>query len=736
MYYRRVRQGHFEDPVVITATGCDPGFATVNSDGKLVVVRAEYVWTYNREKETRRYKIESAPRMIAYMGTSYLIACFNSPGSSSSTRLYNEDTHSTFCRCGDGDRVKQILVQWNSVLLILDDNTVTRLTETDMNEKIQQLVKNEQFDVARTIAQSRRMPAKVTSEIDRQHGDSYCDKGQFREAIEKYVATIGFLEPSYVITRFIDPQKAEHLVTYLEALDSKGMSTPQHTTLRFNCYTKLSKGVRRIEGGRESPTSGHDKLMRLCEECVEDGRAGRPPKFDIRTAVQVLVRADYKEQALRIANAHRLHTEYTQMLAAAGDYAQILDYLRGVETSIATKILQTYGNDMMAAFGESERTTFRDFLISACTEGLHARPGSDERLPLNPDHIMRVFLNFPQAHYGLLAAYIDFLSDRDQLDRVSQDVWNTVIELACALGDEEKVHKYFALAAGRFDSEQLLLLFSAEKCHYGLILIYEHLGYFQEILKISNGEEIIQVCLKHGSKDRDLWRRGLVKLASAKDYKNLRALVEEIADKDALPLLAVIQILRVYNAVTFGMIKPLALKVFQSEQAEIDQLSLAYGEIEADVCKKEDLCEDLTHKHFIAKATKCNACDKGIDLPAKHFFCGHSFHMRCLGDDLKKCPTCKERQEETVKKKVESYKHARGLLKVDPTSKYRFKFLEHMDVQDFGDEGHGADPFTRMTEALAGDLLNPDEDKAKQHEAKDLLAEYSQSYMDPKARNT
>ena len=31
-----------------------------------------------------------------------------------------------------------------------------------------------------------------------------------------------------------------------------------------------------------------------------------------------------------------------------------------------------------------------------------------------------------------------------------------------------------------------------------------------------------------------------------------------------------------------------------------------------------------------------------IDRPSKHFLCGHSFHVGCLGDEQNICPICKE----------------------------------------------------------------------------------------------
>lgn len=69
--------------------------------------------------------------------------------------------------------------------------------------------------------------------------DIFHRKGEFDRAISQYIKTIGRLEPSYVIRKFLDAQRIHNLTLYLQALHEKGLANPDHTTLLFNCYTKL-----------------------------------------------------------------------------------------------------------------------------------------------------------------------------------------------------------------------------------------------------------------------------------------------------------------------------------------------------------------------------------------------------------------------------------------------------------------------------------------------------------------
>lgn len=54
-----------------------------------------------------------------------------------------------------------------------------------------------------------------------------------------YASTIGKLEPSYVIRKFLDAQRIHNLTAYLQALHRQSLANADHTTLLLNCYTKL-----------------------------------------------------------------------------------------------------------------------------------------------------------------------------------------------------------------------------------------------------------------------------------------------------------------------------------------------------------------------------------------------------------------------------------------------------------------------------------------------------------------
>lgn len=61
----------------------------------------------------------------------------------------------------------------------------------------------------------------AVAEIQRRYGDHLYAKHDYDGAVAQYAATIGCLEPSYVIRKFLDAQRIHNLTAYLEALHAR-----------------------------------------------------------------------------------------------------------------------------------------------------------------------------------------------------------------------------------------------------------------------------------------------------------------------------------------------------------------------------------------------------------------------------------------------------------------------------------------------------------------------------------
>lgn len=50
--------------------------------------------------------------------------------------------------------------------------------------------------------------------------------------------------------------------------------------------------------------------------------------------------------------------------------------------------------------------------------------------------------------------------------------------------------------------------------------------------------------------------------------------------------------------------------------------------------------QELQTSARVFQSNKCTSCSANLDLPAVHFLCMHSFHLRCMGDSESECPVC------------------------------------------------------------------------------------------------
>jgi hypothetical protein len=76
---------------------------------------------------------------------------------------------------------------------------------------------------------SSQADAAAVAEIQRRYGDHLYAKHDYDAAMAQYIATVGFLEPSYVIRKFLDAQRIHNLTSYLEHLHAEVHMIPYTT---------------------------------------------------------------------------------------------------------------------------------------------------------------------------------------------------------------------------------------------------------------------------------------------------------------------------------------------------------------------------------------------------------------------------------------------------------------------------------------------------------------------------
>jgi len=216
------------------------------------------------------------------------------------------------------------------------------LVEKDTQSKLESLFKKSLFPIAITLAQNNQLDSAAVASIITRFAEHLYNKGDYDGAIQQFIRTIGQLEPSYVIVKFLDAQRINNLTNYLEELHKKGLANSDHTTLLLNCYTKL-KDANKLEYFLSKEHGGN---------------------FDVETAIKVCRTSGFFDHALHLAQAYHEHDWYLKIqLEDLQHYDTALQYISSLRHDQAELYLKKYGKVLVSHI--PEETT--DQLVTMCT---------------------------------------------------------------------------------------------------------------------------------------------------------------------------------------------------------------------------------------------------------------------------------------------------------------------------------------------------------------------------------
>ncbi|CAN0275685.1 unnamed protein product [Ascophyllum nodosum] len=274
--------------------------------------------------------------------------------------------------------------------ILTDRNALLRLRERDTPSKLELLFRKNLYPMAISLAYASDHDVSEILGIYRMYGDHLYKKGDFEGAMQQYRNTIGHLDPSYVIRRFLDAQRIGLLTSYLEALHDAGQASSDHTTLLLNCHTKLKdveKLDRFIHPGETSSSSAQPidttnlagvggAVRARLPGATAGGSSGA--NFDVVTAVRVLKSAGHADHAAELARRHGEHDWFLriQLERSQPDYPGALAYIASLSFDEAAEQLRRRGKPLVAAL--PEETT--GVLMALCT-GRYSRKPEETLMP-------------------------------------------------------------------------------------------------------------------------------------------------------------------------------------------------------------------------------------------------------------------------------------------------------------------------------------------------------------------
>ena len=206
--------------------------------------------------------------------------------------------------------------------------------------------------------------------ILRKYGDYLHRKGDYDTAMQQYLKAIDSTEPSQVIRKFLDSQRINNLIEYLEELHDHDKATVDHTTLLLNCYAKL-KDLEKLETFIKSGTH-----------------------FDLETAISMCRQGGYYDQAVFLAKKNEEHELVIDiMVENLRQYEDALDYIWHLDAGLAYPNLMKYARILLEHCPEGTTQLFVDYYT-----GLY-KPKQDVEQPeaqeSNPQSNRATFLSLP-----------------------------------------------------------------------------------------------------------------------------------------------------------------------------------------------------------------------------------------------------------------------------------------------------------------------------------------------------
>jgi len=216
-----------------TACGAQPGCSAVMPNEEIIVASPEAVFFYTVEEgrksaagiKCEKYAVTAFKQSVCAVipDDSTTDAprdggAGNDPSTTAVVRVFDVSNKVIGASVQVETPVRWVVAGEASIAVAGASGSVIRLWHKPLHERLNALYHSRSFHLALRIAEDEHADAKRLSEVHLHFGDFLYSKREYDAATVQYTATVGTVEPSYVIQRFLDAQRIHNLTTYLEAV--------------------------------------------------------------------------------------------------------------------------------------------------------------------------------------------------------------------------------------------------------------------------------------------------------------------------------------------------------------------------------------------------------------------------------------------------------------------------------------------------------------------------------------
>ncbi|KAI4122804.1 MAG: hypothetical protein LQ338_005595 [Usnochroma carphineum] len=693
--------------------GCGVGCMTVDREsGDIVVARDDAIYFYGVNGRGPSYAYEGPKQLVSVFGD--LVALVTPPKVHSASKpsvlrrfvssqvddLYKSSTFALL----DTDlkyvahtetlvaQIRTVFAEWGELFLLTTEGKLFRYREKTLNQKLEILYQRDLYVLAINLAQKAGVDNIQRNTILRKYGDYLHKKGDYDTAMQQYLKAIDNTEPSQVIRKFLDSQRINNLIEYLEELHEHDKATVDHTTLLLNCYAKL-KDTEKLEIFIKSGTN-----------------------FDLETAISMCRQGGYYDQAVYLSKKHGEHDRVVDILIEdSKNYGEALDYVSRHEPDVMYPNLMRYARVLLEHCPQETTQLFIDYYtgkyrprkdaplasLQTPTGGatsavqnlasfipLPYRQTTTVQTPVTQDNQQLTLSNGAAAaatdaqgpnEYHVpkpRTAFSSFVDHPDQFiifleaclkegnmdEKDKVDLYTTLFEVYLEVAASKtgpKKREWEAKAKTLIDSTDIsmdasnvLLLSHLSNFRDGTVLVREQQGLrfdiFRSYAEAGDSAGAIKALRKYGPEEPQLYPAALAYFTSSpkvleETRDELDAVLKKIDEDGLMAPLQVIQTLSKNAVATLGMVKKYLSDTIERERKEVSNNRRLIESYRSETEAKRKEMDELGNKSAVFQTRRCSACGGSLDLPTVHFLCKHSFHQRCLnqvGDEQVECPKC------------------------------------------------------------------------------------------------
>ncbi|CAH8460482.1 unnamed protein product [Heterobilharzia americana] len=552
---------------------------------------------------------------------------------------------------------KALFIEWNGIYLLcgneffnqseeaanIRDNVAVNsklicLTEKDTQTKLDMLFSKKNFNLAIEIAKSQHFDDSELAHIFWRYADYLYQQKDYDAAIREYIKTIGQLEASFVIQRFLEGSHIIQLTSYLEALSDQNLATSDHLLLLLNCYCRLQD---------------EDKIDQFVS-------TPNNSQLDVTSALHVLKQSKYISAAVKLAKNTGRHIDCIGLLIEnLCDGKSALEMIDKLDFDEALKSVSEYGHQLITHC-PSETIKLLDKLC--------AHPDASR---INVQHFLKVFVNNPKGLMKFLDRYINTAAP----SKLVTGVVDTFLELILYEANRLKVDN---TCSGKqsvqllqmamelllnnelhYDEKKALVLCHQREFYEGCIYLWEKQKLYDQMLahyiKRDMNSEILNVCEKYGNQMPNLWLTALVYYAHKPEHSDiLRHVVDQVDSLNLASPLVVLQILSdgdPEQCCNIGTIREYLLRHLEAGSNQINIMKNEVDRLRKETMHNREVVRKLNSQVKIFQQQKCVLCHQSLDPPSIHFLCDHSYHKVCFdnyayGDQ--QCPQCAPRNKKLL----------------------------------------------------------------------------------------